>query len=93
MRRRSCGKSNTAIGKVKTQTPLAAIAIGPGPNAIRFNLYAISDSGTLIAWFSINENFKSTNTTFTPGPFSDKGVVPGKFLNLAAVCDRICYQF
>jgi hypothetical protein len=60
--------TNTAIGKAKTQSPLAAIAIGPrlfaivssdfqrhnihkliGVVAQRVNLYAISDSGTLIA--------------------------------------------
>lgn len=60
--------TNTAIGKAKTKSPLAAIAIRRGPYAIlssdfqghnihkltgivaqRVNLYAISDSGTLIA--------------------------------------------
>ena len=56
------------------------------------NIYAINETGVLIGWGSKDTNLGSSNTSFTPAPIGDQGIVPATSSNLAAVWDRGCEQ-
>ena len=60
--------------------------------AQQINLYAVSEPGVLISWVSVDTDSASTNTSFSPGPISNQGIVPATYSNIAAVWDRGCEQ-